>query len=107
MTMSGLVDELSARGVGLGFLLLLRLFAAGLGIAAGLALFRGAPGAATLAKASLVTSAVVDVVAYISPWSPNNRPPGDAAIILAVSLLYYACWYAYLARSKRVRDTYP
>jgi len=98
-TMSGLVDELSVRGAGLGFILLLRLLSAGLGIAAGLALFQAKPGAVSLAKASLLTSAAVDLVVYVTPWSPNNRPPGDATIILAASLLYYAGWFIYLTRA--------
>jgi Protein of unknown function (DUF2569) len=105
-TMSGLIDELSMRGAGLGFILLLRLLAAGLGIAAGLALFQMKPGAPSLAKGSLVASAAVDVLVYVTPWSPRNRPPGDATIILIASLLYYAGWFAYLTRSKRVRATY-
>lgn len=105
-TMSGLVDELSSRGAGLGFILLARLFAAGLGIAGGLALFQVKPGAVALAKASLVVSAAVDVLVYVTPWSPNNRPPGDATIILALSLAYYAAWFAYLWRSRRIRETY-
>jgi hypothetical protein len=105
-TMSGLVDELSTRGAGLGVVLLVKLLAAGLGIAAGLALFQVKPGAVSLAKASLILSAAVDVLVYVTPWSPRNRPPGDAMIILIASLLYYAAWYVYLARSKRVRATY-
>ena len=105
-TMSGAVDELSMRGAGLGIILLARLLAAGLGIAAGLALFQLKPGAVTLAKTSLVFSAIVDIVVYATPYSPNNRPPGDATIILAASLLYYGIWFTYLVRSKRVRDTY-
>lgn len=105
-TMSGLVDELATRGAGLGFILLLRLLAAGLGIAAGLALFQVKPGATAIAKASLVTSAVVDIIVYITPWSPRNRPPGDAEIILTASLLYYGAWFAYLARSRKVRARY-
>jgi cytochrome c oxidase subunit IV len=105
-TMSGLVDELAIRGGGLGFILLLRLLTAGLGIAAGLALFQVKPGAVAIAKASLVASAVVDVIVYSTPWSPRNRPPGDAEIILVASLLYYGAWFAYLARSKKVRARY-
>jgi hypothetical protein len=105
-TMSGLVDELAIRGAGLGFILLLRLLAAGLGIAAGLALFQVKPGAAAIAKASLVASAVVDVVVYVTPWSPNNRPPGDATLILIASLMYYGAWFAYLVRSRKVRAKY-
>ena len=100
MTMSGLIDALSTRGPGLALILLMRLVAAGLGIAAGLAIFQRQPGAVTIAKASLVFSALVDIVVYATPYSPNNRPPGDATIILAASLLYYAGWFTYLVRLK-------
>ena len=106
LTMSGLVDQLSIRGAGLGIILLARLLAAALGIAAGLALFQLKPSAVPLAKASLIFSALVDIVVYATPYSPNNRPPGDATIILIASLLYYGIWFAYLARSTRVQTTY-
>jgi hypothetical protein len=106
MVMSGLMDELSVRGAGLGIIMLGRLLAAGLGIAAGLALLQRRPGAVSIARASLVFSAVVDLVVYATPYSPNNRPPGDATIVLAASLLYYTIWFAYLARSRRVKATY-
>jgi len=106
LTMAGLVDELSRRGPGLAVILLARLLAAGLGIAAGLSLFQLKPSAVTLAKASLAFSAMVDVIVYATPFSPNNRPPGDATIILAASLVYYGVWFAYLSRSRRVKATY-
>ncbi len=106
LTMSGLVDQLSIRGAGLGVILLARLVGAGLGIAAGLSLFQLKPGAVTIAKASLVFSALIDIVVYATPYSPNNRPPGDATIILVASLAYYAIWFAYLVRSTRVSATY-
>src|SRR5262245_30144423 len=106
LTMAGLVDELSRRGPGLAMILLARLFAAGLGIAAGLSLFQLKPGAVTLAKASLAFFAIVDVIVYATPYSPNNRPPGDATIILAASLAYYGVWFTYLARSRRVKTTF-
>ena len=98
--MSGLLDELSVRGGGLAVILLARLLAAGLGIAAGLALFKRQPGAVTLAKTSLVFSAIVDLVAYATPYMPNNRPPGDATIILIASLIYYCAWFVYLVSLK-------
>jgi hypothetical protein len=98
--MSGLIDELSARGPGLAIILLARLLGAGLGIAAGLALLQRRPGAVVLAKASLVFSAIVDVVAYTTPYTPNNRPPGDATLILIASLIYYAAWFMYVVRLK-------
>ena len=104
--MSGLVGELSVRGAGLGIILLARLLAAGFSIAAGLALFQLRPGAVSIAKASLVFSAIIDIVVYLTPYSPNNRPPGDATMILGASLLYYSAWFAYLLRSTRVKATY-
>jgi hypothetical protein len=64
------------------------------------------PGAVTLAKGSLILSAAADVFVYTTPYFPNNRPPGDTAIILAASLVWYAAWLAYLFRSKRVRDVF-
>jgi hypothetical protein len=106
LTMSGMLDELSLRGPGLAAILVARLIAAGLGIAAGLSLLQRKPGAISIAKASLVFSAAVDVLAYATPYSPNNRPPGDATLILVASLAYYGVWLAYLVRSKRVKTTY-
>jgi hypothetical protein len=106
LTMSGMFDELSLRGPGLAVILVARLLAAGLGIAAGLSLFQRKPGAVSIAKASLVFSAAVDVLAYATPYSPNNRPPGDAMLVLIASLAYYGIWLAYLVRSKRVKTTY-
>jgi hypothetical protein len=106
LTVAGLVDELALRGPGLAVILLARLLAAGLGIAAGLSLVQLKPGAVTMAKASLAFSAIVDGIVYATPYSPNNRPPGDATIILIASLIYYGAWFAYLARSKRVQATY-
>jgi len=105
LTMSGMLDELSLRGPGLAAILVARLIAAGLGIAAGLSLLQRKPGAISIAKASLVFSAAVDVLAYATPYSPNNRPPGDATLILVASLAYYAVWLAYLVRSKRLKTT--
>jgi hypothetical protein len=105
LTMSGMLDELSLRGPGLAAILVARLIAAGLGIAAGLSLLQRKPGAISIAKASLVFSAAVDVLAYATPYSPNNRPPGDATLILVASLAYYGVWLAYLVRSKRLKTT--
>jgi hypothetical protein len=106
VTMAGQVGVVSLRGPGLAVILLARLLAAGLGIAAGLSLFQVRPGAVTIARASLVFSAIVDVIVYATPYSPNNRPPGDATIILAASLVYYGAWFGYLKRSRRVKSTF-
>lgn len=106
LTTAGRLEDVSRRGPGFAVVLVARFFAAALGIAAGLSLLQRKPGAVTIARASLVFSAAVDVFVYATPWYPNNRPPGDATWILIVSLAYYALWLAYLARSKRVGATF-
>ncbi len=103
LTTAGTLEGLSLRGPGLAIILIVRLLAAGLGIAAGIALFQRQAGAVTIARTSLVFSAAVDMLIYATPYYPNNRPPGDATLVLIASLAYYAVWLAYLARSKRVR----
>jgi hypothetical protein len=107
LTTAETMEGLSLRGPGLAIILIVRLLAAGLGIAAGLSLFQRQTGAVTIAKASLVFSAAVDTLVYATPYYPSNRPPGDAMLVLIASLAYYAIWFAYLARSKRVRSTFP
>jgi hypothetical protein len=106
LTIAGRLASLSLRGPGFTVVLAARFLAAALGIAAGLSLMARRPGAVGLARASLTFSAATDVFAYATPWYPNNRPPGDAPLILIGSLIYYALWLAYLSRSKRVASTF-
>jgi hypothetical protein len=106
LTTAGRLEDLSLRGPGFAVVLVARFFAAALGIAAGLSLLQRRPGAVTIARASLIFSAAVDIFVYATPWYPNNRPPGDATLILVGSLAYDAAWLAYLARSRRVAAIY-
>jgi hypothetical protein len=106
LTTAGRLEDLSLRGPGFAVVLVARFFAAALGIAAGLSLLQRRPGAVTIARASLIFSAAVDIFVYATPWYPNNRPPGYATLILVGSLAYYVAWFAYLARSKRVVAIY-
>ncbi len=76
------------------------------GIAAGLALFGRRPGAVTLAKWSLVSSAATDVFVYTTHFLPSDRFIGTTPFYVVGSLAYYGLWLAYLFRSKRVRDTF-
>src|SRR5215510_10532328 len=80
---STMLGRLPTRGVPLALLLLTRLVAAGFGIAAGLALARRRSGAVALAKASLVLTAIVDVIVYVTPYFPTNLLPGDAPLYAA------------------------
>ena len=106
LTASSVLDALPVRGLPLVMVLGVRILAAGLGIAAGLALMGRRPGAVALAKASLIASAATDLFVYLTPYFPSNRAPGDTAIIIAASLAYYATWLVYLSRSKRIRRTF-
>jgi hypothetical protein len=106
VTAAGALGSLSARGVAVALILMLRLTVVGFGMAAGRALQSLQPGALTLARAALLASAATDVFVYTTPYFPNNRPPGDTIYYVAASLAYHAAWIAYLARSTRVRATY-
>jgi hypothetical protein len=103
---SSMLDGLSLRGLPLALVIALRLAVAAFGIAAGLALLGTRPGAVPVAKAALVVSAAADLWLFTSPSVPNNRPPGEAPWLIAVSLAYHAIWLAYLSRSVRVRNTF-
>ena len=102
---SGILDALAVRGLPLALVLMMRVLVAAFGIAAGLALLGRRAGAVTMAKASLAASAASDVFVYTTPFFPNNRPPGDTALVVAASLAYYGVWMMYLFRSTRVKNT--
>ena len=100
------LGALETRGVSVAFVLVGQLVIAGVGVAAGLALFARRRGAVTFAKWSLALSAAMDLFVYSTSFLPNNRLPGTTPVFVASSLAYYAIWIAYLSRSKRVHDTF-
>jgi hypothetical protein len=106
LTASRALDAIAIGGLPVALVLILRLLAAGLGIAAGLALLNRRPGAVNLARVVLIASAATDVFVYMTPYFPSNRAPGETPIVVTVSLLYYAVWIAYLSRSRRVQRTF-
>jgi len=104
---SSALDSLAVGGWPPLLVLLARLLVAGFGIGAGLALLGRRPGAVALARASLALSAATDVFVYTTRFFPSDRPPGAAPVYIAVSLAYSIGWMIYLARSRRVRATFP
>ncbi len=104
---SNVVEALPVRGVPLAAILVVRLLVAALGVAAGLALLGKRPAAPAMAMAALVASAAADMLVYSTPYFPNNLPHRESQLVLAASLVYYGSWFAYLVRSKRVKNTYP
>jgi hypothetical protein len=103
VTASNALGSLSARGTPVALILIVRLIVVGFGMAAGRALQQLQPGAVTLAKAALLSSAATDVFVYTTPYFPNNRVPSDTPLYLAATLAYHGAWLLYLARSERVR----
>jgi hypothetical protein len=107
LTASRVLDSIAIGGLSVALVLLLRLLVTGLGVAAGLALINRRDGAVNLARTVLAVSAATDVFVYATPYFPSNRGPGETPIYVAVSLIYYTVWIAYLSRSRRVRRTFP
>jgi hypothetical protein len=99
------LGRLPLRGLPFAMTLLGRLFAAAIGIAAGLSIVARRPAALALARGALIASAAMDAFIYSTPYVPNNRPPQDTTIALVASVAYSTIWLVYLARSKRVRNT--
>ena len=103
---SSVLGRLATRGLPLALVLVARVLVTGFGIAAGLALLNRRPAAVRMAMVSLGLTAAVDVFVYMTPFFPNNRPPGDTPLYVIASLAYAGIWMLYLARSKRVRETF-
>lgn len=106
VTAAGALGAITVRGAPVALMLILRLLVVAFGVAAGRALQGRRPGAVSLTKAALVTSAATDVFVYTTPYFPSNRLPGDTVYYVIASLAYHAGWLTYLARSRRVRNTY-
>ena len=103
---SSALAALPFRGLPLGLLLVVRVFVAAFGLAAGLALLTRSGPALPMARASLILTGVTNVFVYATPYFPSNRMPGDDRIAIAGTVVYALVWSAYLAKSRRVRNTY-
>lgn len=99
---SGAFNAIRVRGLPVALMLIARLATTALAAAAGRALLARQPSAALLVKAALATSGAVQLVAYLTPWFPSNRLPGETPLYVAWTLLYYGGWLIYMLRSKRV-----
>jgi len=106
VTASSVLNALFLRGAPVAIVLLLRLAVVAFGVAAGRMLQNLRPGAVEIARLALLASAALDVFVYTTPYFPSNRIPGDTKFYVIASLAYHGAWIAYLARSKRVRETF-
>lgn len=100
---SNLIGDAMFRGAGFYAILGARLIIVAVGVAAALAFFNGRPFAACLAKAAILLSAGMAAFLVLTPYFPSNLAPDLKMPVLAGTLAWYAAWFAYLLRSKRVR----
>lgn len=97
------VEALPIRGWPLGVLLVVRVIATALGIAAARSIWDRRAGALILARTAIALSGVVQLFVYATSIAPNNRMPGDTPLYAAVTVAVHGGWLIYLARSARVR----
>ena len=103
---SSALAALPVRGLPLGLLISVRVCVAAFGLAAGLALLTKSGPALPMARASLVLTALTNAFVYATSYFPSNRMPGDDRIAIAGTVVYALVWSAYLAKSRRIRNTY-
>jgi hypothetical protein len=86
--------------------LVIRLALAGIGVAAGLALWLRRPGAVWLAKLALVLFALESIVRLSTRVDLSSAPPGTRLPTALFVILHNGAWFLYLQTSRRVRETY-
>lgn len=69
-----------------------RLAVTGLGLAAGVALWRRRPAALPLARTALTLALIAAVVALVSPIWPGRPPPGVRGPVLLFVVVWYGAW---------------
>ncbi len=102
MVAAGAFNAIGVRGTPVVLVLLARTLTAALCFAAGRALLDRRPSGPALAKIAVALSAAVHVFAYVTPYFPSNRMPGDTPLYVAATLAYYGGWFLYLSRSAEV-----
>jgi hypothetical protein len=98
------LDRIVGYGAPAVALLGARLLTTGLGIAAGRALWLLRPGARGLALAWFACASAAQVLTFLTPYFPSNRPPGTKWLVLAGLLALQAGGAVYLLVSPRVRQ---
>ena len=98
----GSFNAIAVRGLPVAFVLLMRLVGAALSVAAGRALYDRNSSGPRLATVALALTGATRLFAYLTPYFPSNRLPGQTSLYVAAVILYYGGSLAYLAWSKQV-----
>jgi hypothetical protein len=105
-TASSALPRLALYGPPAFLLLACRVLVAGLGIAAGRALWTGDAAGPRLARWWAAAHALALVLTFATPFFPSNRVPGTKGPTLAFLLALDAGWWAWLRWSPAVRRAY-
>lgn len=97
-------NAIAVRGLPVVLVLVARLVATALCVAAGRALLDARPPGVTLSTIGLALSGTVQVFALLTPYFPSNRLPGETPLYLTATLAYYGGWLLYVLRSRRVAE---
>jgi hypothetical protein len=83
--------------------LLVRLAATALSVAAGRALYDLNSSGPKLATISLALTGAIRLFAYLTPFFPTNVVPGQTPLYVGLVVAYYGGGLVYLVLSKQVR----
>lgn len=89
---SSLIDRLVDRGAWALLWLVVRLAVTGVGVAAGLALWKARPGADALARWALVLALTAAVITQTTSIWPPAFAPGVRGPVVVVLVLWYVAW---------------
>ena len=95
---SSLLTRIADHGVAAWAVLVMKVGVAGVGIAAGMALWQDRPGALVLARCALALSLVTTIFARTTHFWPATLPPGVAGPALAASIAWTGGWLIWALR---------
>jgi hypothetical protein len=87
---------IATRGYATAAFLAARVVVAGIGVAAGLSLWRRDPHARALAAVALVLSTIASAITLTTTWLPTSIIPGDEWFWLVLVVGFNGGWMVYL-----------
>jgi hypothetical protein len=106
LSLAPIVSSITIRGWLVVIALVMRLFVAGLGVAAGIALRDVRPHGVTLARAALIASLIMGLLVLNTRILPSNRIPGDDVLYSVALVAHHGAWLIYLHRSRHVKELF-
>jgi hypothetical protein len=95
---SALLRRITEHGVPAYAVLVVKVFVAGVGIAAGMGLWQERPGAMVLARWALALSLATTLFSRLTDFWPATLPPGIAGPAVAASVAWTGGWLVWSLR---------